>query len=260
MYYIISDIHGHYGEFEQRLRQISNIHKNKDKTSKLILLGDYIDRGIDSYKVLKKIYDLQMQYGRKRIIVLRGNHEEWFLDYLFHNEDYWLVEDENLKTSKTFLEEKHLVCLNKIVTSGHVLKIYDYIREEIKNNHKNLLNWMKCLPYYYKTEHQIFVHAGIDEEAEDWWEVGTPDYYFVGKYPPATGRFYMDIIAGHTSTSSISGDINYNDVYYDGKSHYYIDGSVTCSKFIPVLVYDEVNNKYYRLSKDGVIIALANSN
>lgn len=31
MYYIISEVHGHYGEFEQRLRQISNIHKNMEE-------------------------------------------------------------------------------------------------------------------------------------------------------------------------------------------------------------------------------------
>ena len=54
----------------------------------------------------------------------------------------------------------------------------------------------------------IFVHAGIDEEAEDLWEWGTDDYTFTEKYPAQTGRFYNDmkIIAGHIGTAQISGD------------------------------------------------------
>lgn len=43
--------------------------------------------------------------------------------------------------------------------------------------------------------------------------VGTPKYNFVGKYPPTKGKFYMDIIAGHTSTAAISSNEDYHDIF-----------------------------------------------
>ena len=54
----------------------------------------------------------------------------------------------------------------------------------------------------------------------------------------------MDIIAGHIATSKISGDEDFHGVYYDGASHYYIDGTVVESGKIPVLAYDEKSGKY----------------
>ena len=52
-----------------------------------------------------------------------------------------------------------------------------------------LIKWIRNLPFYYETEKQIFVHAGIDEDAGDWWKVGTSEEVFVGKYPATFGHF-----------------------------------------------------------------------
>lgn len=89
-----------------------------------------------------------------------------------------------------------------------------------------LVEWLQGLPYYHETPNQIFVHAGIDEEAGDWWPWAAPEYVFTGKSPPETGGFYKDIVAGHTGTSRLSDDRDFYGVFWDGESHYYIDGSV----------------------------------
>ena len=148
------------------------------------------------------------------------------------------------------MTEEQMTELKELAIKEGTGKVYDFIRQSIKGNHKELLIWMKHLPYYDTTDTQIFVHAGVDEEAGDWWNVGTPDYYFTGKYPPTVGKFYMDIIAGHTATSSIVGDREFHDVFYDGQSHYFIDGGVERSGNIPVLVYDDKKKKYYSLKGD----------
>lgn len=57
----------------------------------------------------------------------------------------------------------------------------------------------------------------------------------------------QDIIAGHIGTCSVSGDRRFHDVYWDGASHYYIDGTVYMSKHLPVLMYDEETGKYSSL-------------
>ena len=122
---------------------------------------------------------------------------------------------------------------------------YDEEREE------RYINWMRKLPLYYKTDTQIFCHAGICEEADDLWEVGTSDYEFTSKFPAQTGKFYMDIIAGHVGTCSISHNPNFHDIYFDGCSHFYLDGSALDSGKIPVLMYDTDTKKYYQMKEDG---------
>lgn len=112
-----------------------------------------------------------------------------------------------------------------------------------------LIRWLERLPLYYETEEQIFVRAGIDEEAEEYWRHGTPDDYFVQKYPASFGKFYKDIIAGHISTSSLAGDEEFHHVYWDGKSHFYIDGNTVKSGYVPVLRYNTKTSRYSSFTK-----------
>lgn len=70
--YAISDIHGHYMQFQSLLGYI-NYNDNEDR---LIILGDVIDRGPDSKLVMEYLLELNKS-GRH--VFLRGNHEEFVL-------------------------------------------------------------------------------------------------------------------------------------------------------------------------------------
>lgn len=210
--YAMSDIHGYLKAFEEALSLVDFSGDNK-----LILLGDYV-HGPDSIGVLKKIMQLQEQYGSKKVIALMGNHEDMVCD------GRWPIMDS--------VNEK--ACGKKA------------------NDDKYLI-WMQKLPRYYTEGNTIFVHAGIDEEAQDLWMWGTDDFTFTEKYPAQTGSFYKElkIVAGHIGTAEISGNPQFHDIYYDGKSHYYIDGTVMVSGIIPVIKVDTKRNKYYRADKTG---------
>lgn len=210
--YAMSDMHGCLDAFEYALSLVDFSGDNK-----LILLGDYI-HGPDDYGVLNKIMQLQNDYGSDKVIALLGNHEDMACD------GRWLIgENEDADT-------------------------YDYEKDAV-----GYLRWIKNLPRYYTEGNIIFVHAGIDEDAEDLWEWGTDDYTFTEKYPAQTGRFYNDmkIVAGHIGTAEISGNPDFHDIFFDGESHYYIDGSVLESGIIPVIKIDTENNKYYRVTDTG---------
>ena len=216
--YAMSDIHGCINEFNNALKLIDL----EDTNTMLILLGDYIHGG-DSIAVLDKVIELQKQYGDQKVVALMGNHEEAVAEF-------------GMSLTETDTVEHHV--------SPLALSKYK--------------KWMKKLPRYYKTDTQIFCHAGVDEEAEDLWEVGTDPYMFTGKFPPETGEFYMDIIAGHTGTFSpyLSNDANYHDIYFDGHSHYFIDGATVHSGVIPILLYDTETKKYYSVKNDGTRLLL----
>lgn len=251
MIYAISDIHGCYNELCSRMEQLGGLATFENGKNKLIFLGDYIDRGPESKKVLETIYNWQQSVGTANLVVLRGNHEDWFLDFLDGKGDEWLVEDTNLNTSKTFLTHEQLEKVKEMAIGGKTNSIYSYMRTCMRENDKKLIAWLRKLPYFYETENQIFVHAGIDEEAGDWWNCGTPEYVFTGKFPATTGSFYKDIIAGHISAASVAGSRDFKGAYYDGESHYYIDGSVENTGTLIVFAYDEKARKYYSLEQKG---------
>lgn len=209
--YAMSDIHGCLPEFDGALSLVDLAGDNM-----LILLGDYI-HGPDSYGVLKRVMELQRKYGPEKVVALLGNHEEMALD------GRWPISEGRAEP---------------------------YSRQNDGDDDRYLA-FMASLPRFYATEHQIFCHAGIDEDAEDLWEWGTGDYIFTEKYPAETGHFYMDIIAGHVGTAVIAGDPSFHDIYYDGESHYYIDGTVLSSGVIPVLMVDTRLNRYYRVTESG---------
>ena len=113
--------------------------------------------------------------------------------------------------------------------------------------------WMKKLPFYYETPTQIFVHAGIDEEAGDLWKWGTSEEDMCEMYPWNEGEFLKHVIAGHTGTYNMAQDETFHDVYWDGASHYYLDGTVHKSGQIPVLKYDTKHKRYtvFAFDEDG---------
>ena len=96
---------------------------------------------------------------------------------------------------------------------------------------------------------EYWKHEGTDEEDEEYWKHTCEDYYFACKYPYSVGKFYKDIIAGHISTSVITGDADYHKVYWDKESHFYIDGKTEKSKIIPVLKYDTATGVYSSFEK-----------
>ncbi len=220
--YAMSDIHGMLEPLRKRLDQL-NLDDFRLGKAKLILLGDYIDRGCDSLGVLKTIYELQSELGES-MVVLMGNHDKWFLDFLDGLNPYWLENSQATSFINSFMPDEDIGKINFLISRHQLNLTHNLVRKAMELKHKELLLWMKKLPLFYETAHQIYVHAGIDEDAEELWAYGTSDEMFIEKYPPTKGFFFKDIIAGHVSTSTASCLQSNHDIFYDGKSHFYIDG------------------------------------
>lgn len=60
IYYSMSDIHGYFNEFVESLSKIDL----SDKDNRLILLGDYIDNGSQSFQVISKIIELEKDLSK----------------------------------------------------------------------------------------------------------------------------------------------------------------------------------------------------
>lgn len=85
MTYIIGDIHGCNRSFQALLGRLA-----LRPGDRLVLLGDYIDRGPDSKGVIDSIFSLR-EAGFE-VVCLRGNHEQMLLNALTdaHDLQQWL--------------------------------------------------------------------------------------------------------------------------------------------------------------------------
>ncbi len=63
-------------------------------------------------------------------------------------------------------------------------------------------------------------------------------------FAKSRGKFYKTVIAGHVGTHHFWHDRHYHEMYYDGESHYYIDGSVYKGGKLILLRYDTKTGKY----------------
>lgn len=248
MIYVMSDIHGYIDLLKERVGQILPRLRKEDK---IIFLGDYIDVGTQSRQTLEFLRSLQSEYP-ENVIVLKGNHEQWFLDSILDRGwDDWFMSDEGMATSRTFMTEEQLAECRSKLSNGGRSAYYTYMRNRIRDNYPDLLKWTDALPLYYETETQIFVHAGVDEDAGERWKTATDEHTLMNKYPAQLGMFCKDIIAGHIGTAVIAGDWDFHGIFHDGMSHFYIDSTVQKSGFLNVLAYSEIRGKYYSLGIDG---------
>ncbi len=75
--FAIGDIHGCIDQFLALLEKLP-IDWEQDR---MIVLGDFIDRGPAPRRVMELLMDMKLEHGQN-LIVLMGNHERMFLDYL----------------------------------------------------------------------------------------------------------------------------------------------------------------------------------
>lgn len=224
--FIMSDIHGCFDEFRSMLAQI-----NFSDTDQLIMAGDYIDRGTQSYEMLKWI-----EQCPPNAMLLRGNHEEEFAAYV----DLMLLLDrrEELKTDFTSnadtaaLYESVKYFIRRGALSALYFDLYGTIRSLLEQNHitlHDLCMWsaiIRQMPYYHKLilghRKYIIVHAGYSEKME---KISThysslEHFYLYAREESCQlgGVLHGTIIAGHTPTI-VKESFAYNDGdvfrYYD---------------------------------------------
>ncbi|KFF26978.1 metallophosphoesterase family protein [Chryseobacterium vrystaatense] len=128
-FFIIGDVHGCFYTLEELIKYWNT------ENEYLIFLGDLIDRGNYSSKVVEKCMELQKSYIN--CIVLKGNHEYEFIEYC--------EKGENLNWTRQ--------CGEKTLD--------DFNRNHI--NYGQIRDWFKSLPLKYETDFLMITHAGISE-------------------------------------------------------------------------------------------------
>ncbi|KHL94735.1 metallophosphoesterase [Paenibacillus sp. IHB B 3415] len=191
---VISDIHGCVEEFNLLLRR-ANYIPSEDQ---LILLGDYVDRGPDSRAVVEQVKRLAEEHG---VIVLRGNHDQMACDALAGEDDkrdtHWITNG-GFHTLLSYCGGRDSVLLRP--DSGW--KDYAEMKEYMRREYQEHLDFLGTLPFYYETDTHLFVHAGIDPSLADWTSQREYDFIWIREpfYNHPVTSTAKTVVFGHTST------------------------------------------------------------
>jgi serine/threonine protein phosphatase 1 len=139
--YVIADLHGRFDLLVMALAKIAN---HAELPATLITLGDYVDRGPDSRKIIERLM-CGLGHEGWRLVCLKGNHEDIMCQtYRRRVPDcgWWL-------------------------TNGGGATLISYGQNEgdqadvtvVPDEH---LKWIERLPLMHVDEHRIFVHAGVN--------------------------------------------------------------------------------------------------
>jgi serine/threonine protein phosphatase 1 len=129
--FAVGDIHGCRGKLERLMEIIDWRPENREE---LVFLGDYIDRGPDSFGVVEAVLELKNRY-RDRVILLKGNHEHMFINFITGRENLALTANGVALTMRSYHN-------NSPFPVTH-------------------LDFYQSLQLYYETDEHIFVHAGL---------------------------------------------------------------------------------------------------
>lgn len=132
--FAIGDIHGCIRAFEILLDTIK-----PNKQDKLVLLGDYINKGPDSKAVVDKV--VWLIGNGFQVKALRGNHEQMLLNAL-----------KNTSANKQFIEKG----------GDHTLANFQI--EKVDEMPKNYVDFFQQLSFYHKHGKYLFVHGGFNQQ------------------------------------------------------------------------------------------------
>ena len=204
--YVISDIHGCFGEFQRMLDHISF-----SDSDRLILAGDYIDRGPESLEMLRWLAERP-----DNVIAIRGNHDEEFADCIDlmrqtdQREGLETLPDSNEDASALYDTTKY-VLRKKSSEQAPFFDMYGTISELLRGSMATLsmlsawAGMIRAMPFHVKFPIRdrtcVVVHAGYRENGfADEAEAASFFLYARAEGIALGGIHNGIVVAGHTPT------------------------------------------------------------
>lgn len=190
----IGDVHG---ELAPLLTLLDVINPTQEDT--LVFMGDYIDRGKQSYEVIQTIIDL-MANSPAKIIALKGNHEDMMIKGLIvdnRDQEMWQY---------NWFNNGGFDTLDSYTANAHKHTPSDFEKYKFNTIPDSHVEFLLNLDNYYETDNHIFCHAtpydtdNMDEQTDDalFWKRPNKNDKLNGYYHKS-GKLMVN---GHTPVGS----------------------------------------------------------
>lgn len=219
--YAIGDVHGKYDLFKKLVNEFDPLNHQ------LVLMGDLNDRGPNT----KECFLLGMQLVKKNnAIYLRGNHEEYFLQFLQSPEDWY----------EPYLRNGGKETFDSLLHPGST---EEYSPTEIalmiRSRYGELIDFLCERPLYYEWHNYLFVHAGVDLTKKDWHDTNPHDFIWIREpFHEGKNNTGKTIVFGHTINPMLHGDMETIDLWIHDKK-IGIDGGAVFGGSMHGVVFDE---------------------
>lgn len=198
---VISDIHGCLEPLD-RLLEHAAFDFRRDR---LILLGDYVDRGPDSKQVVDRVIELVLE---KRAIALRGNHDQRLVDFVKNSESSLAAKFLEHGGGPTLLSYCPFIDGDLSEDALRQARLY------MSKNYAHHLSFLSELPLYHEDPEHIYVHAGIHPSYSDWKTQPDDVFMYVkNDFIRSKTNVKKIVVFGHTRTVEIHG---VSDIWFGG--------------------------------------------
>lgn len=244
MHYAIGDVHGYYKDLMILLETI----EEKDPDARYIFLGDIIDRGPDTLKVLEWAMNHVKPGGKYQC--LRGNHEDLALQWFHRRFLSWEKKNKGLDSSLKEPFPRSKFDFSEVVDSEG-LNTSEYL--------KSIMEFLDSLPYHLEVKTSVRCSDAAERGLSDqplnrtisyilvhgWYKENVPteilqkhinlrgrvfsgnsdsSFIIVHGHTPTTNQEYISADPAHTHPGRISYRINAINIdggraeeYYQGK-------------------------------------------
>ena len=188
--WVIGDIHGFYQSFISLIDEL-----NLGENDRVVLLGDLIDRGPNSYGVV------HTARTNEQIFCVKGNHEAMMAE----NFSLEGLQDPNIDLLVWIKNGGDTTVLSYLNAFNNVLTQPDHqaMKKQIKDDNE----WIETLPLHIVLKEWRLVHAGykpnlpLDEQTEDEYLWIRKEFHEV--LEPVDHQ--RTVVFGHTPTASLPG-------------------------------------------------------
>ena len=160
---VMGDLHGAHKALIQCLER-SKFNKEEDC---LIQLGDVADGWSEVFECVEELLTI------KNLIAIKGNHDDWFNNFLLYNKHSVDWQQGGDGTLKSYCKTLDKPWLNK-ETGGYITSL---LNTDTPQSHRDFFR--KQLKYYKDDSDRLFVHGGFyrhellkDQKYDDvfWWD------------------------------------------------------------------------------------------
>lgn len=221
MIYVMSDLHGMYQKYKEMLDLIE--FKESDI---LYVIGDIVDRGVGSIKILQDMMKRPNVYG------IFGNHELMMADCID-----WISQEVTNELIDSIDEDK-LMKLSDWMNNGAYQTISEF-KILSREDQRDIIDYLMEFTVYEEVlvngKYFLLVHAGLgdvaDKKSLDEYDINA----LVWKRPDWEIPYFKDpdkfVVVGHTPTLGITGR---NEIFH--KNNYIVidcgacfeNGSLAC--------------------------------
>ncbi len=247
-FFIVSDVHGHLDILLAALKEEG--YNENNINHKLIVLGDFVDRGPQVKELYQYLRRLQEE---GKAIILKGNHEDMLIDMYKDNFSFIPTYNGIPATIQSLTNvPDYYTWLMRTIEQPIIIQptSEDWnrsIRNRMKKLYPDLKEWLEALPNYYETKNYILTHGSIENRVDwqnsDWEECHWDQGHFINQDIQTN----KTVIVGHFGTDHLrkkfnlpmNGTNDYSILKSNDGKKIFIDASTVESEKVNVLVLED---------------------